>query len=219
MLNVVTKAIASPFNLIAGLAGSGDEDLGQIQFEPGSADLEGTEIEKLDSMAKVFAERKEFGLDVKGVAYQQEDWPVLRDQILHDQLKAYYVSELRDKGESAGTETIDFPEEEYKRVLADQFIAKYPELGKRSLLGLGKPTLIGDDKRDFYDVAKQKLAESIPPQKRRLESLAARRGQAVIRYLLKKSGIDSSRIYLLAPHVEPKASKDGIVVKLILRGS
>lgn len=218
LLNVVTKALASPFNLIAGLAGNGDEDLGQIQFNPGSAELETSEIEKLDSMAKVFAERKEFALDVRGVAFQQEDWPVLRDQLLYEQLKSSYIEELRSLGKNTDLDILEFPEEEYKRLLADWFITKFPQLGKRSLLGLGEPTLIDDKQGDFYAVAKQKLSETIPLHQRRLESLAARRGQAILSHLLKIKGIDSTRIFLIAPHIEQKALKDGIIVNLILRG-
>ncbi|MGZ8191612.1 MAG: DUF748 domain-containing protein, partial [Methylococcaceae bacterium] len=217
LLNVITKAVASPFNALAALAGSDDENMGTINFKPGSAGLDESEASKLDGLAKAFAERKEFSLDVKGVAYQQEDWPALSDQTLSSQLKDMYIRELRDRDETPSEDDIKLSGDDYNRLLADLFIAKYPQLAKRSLFGT--PTLINDDKNDFYTVAKQKLREQNAPKPQRLEALATKRGQAIVKYLLGKKTIDSNRVFILAPKVEPKAPKNGIAIELVLRGS
>ncbi|MGZ8153454.1 MAG: DUF748 domain-containing protein, partial [Methylovulum sp.] len=174
LLNVLTKTIVSPFSALAALAGSDNEVMSYISFKPGGAELDESEITKLDGLVKVFAEQKKFTLDVKGVAYQQEDWLALRDETLFGQLKDRYAKELRDSGENFSEEDIKLSGNDYNRLLADLFIEKYPQLAKRSLFGA--PTLINDDKNDFYTVAKQKLREQIAPRPEKLQALASKRG-------------------------------------------
>lgn len=217
LANVISKVVTSPFRTIAALIGREDEDMGQVAFQPGSAALSEAEIAKLDGLAKAFAERTALRLDIKGAAYQQQDWPELTDDALREQLEERRARELRSKGEIHEAEDIELSQDEYRRLLADLFIEKFPQLAKRSLLGT--PKLINDDNADFYVAAEQKLREQIPPDTAMLNALAAERGQAIAKYLLRQKGIDGKRIFLLDAKVEPKIAEHGIVTMLFLRGS
>jgi hypothetical protein len=216
LTNVVSKVVTSPFRAIAALLGRKNADLGHIAFPPGSAVLTETESGKLDGLAKVFAERTVLKLDIKGTAYQQEDWPELTDDALLEQLEELRSQELRKKGEILAAEDVELSADEYRRLLADLFIAKFPHLAKRSLFGT--PKLIDGDKSDFYALAKQKLRAQIPPDPAMLNALAAERGQAIARYLIRQKGLDNSRMFILDAKVQPQAPKNGMTTELFLRG-
>ncbi|WP_372439042.1 DUF748 domain-containing protein, partial [Pandoraea sputorum] len=56
--NLVVRAAQSPFKFIGGLvAGGGSQDLGSIQFAPGSSSLSGTAQQALDKLAAALKER------------------------------------------------------------------------------------------------------------------------------------------------------------------
>lgn len=216
LTNVISKVVTSPFRAIAALTGRKDGDMGLIEFKPGSAALAASETAKLDGIATVFEERKVLKLDIKGIAYQQQDWPELTGDALREQLEDTRARELRRQGKAQAAENVELSADEYRRLLADRFIAKFPQLAKRSLFGA--PKLINDDKSDFYAVAEQKLREQFSPDSSRLNALAAERGRAIAKYLVRQKGIDSSRIFILDSKVEPKASEHSIVTVLFLRG-
>ncbi|MGR8932826.1 MAG: DUF748 domain-containing protein [Gammaproteobacteria bacterium] len=215
--NIVGKAVTAPFRAVAALLGRRDGDMGRIEFKAGSAVLSASEIAKLDGIADVFAERKVLKLDVKGIAYQQQDWPELTDEALREQIENLRAAELRRQGKFQAAENVELSAGEYRRLLADLFIAKFPQRAKRSLFGT--PELINGDKRDFYTVAAQKLREGIPPDPSKLAALAAERGRAIARYMIRQKGVDGSRVFVLGAKVEPGVEQNGIVAELLLHGS
>lgn len=215
--NVVYKVVTSPFRTIAALIGRKDGDMGYIEFKPGSAALKESEKAKLDGLAKVLGERKSLKLDIKGAAYQQQDWPELTGDALRKKLEDIRIKELHKKGEAVGEDDIELSADEYKRLLADLFIENFPQLAKRSLFGT--PKLINDGKSDFYRVAEQKLREQMPPNPRRLNALAAERGRVIAKYLIQQKGIERSRIFILDSKVDPKTPEKGVITEMYLRAS
>ena len=71
--NLLVKAAASPFKLLGGLVGGG-EDLSQVEYASGSADLDDAARKRLDSLAKALAERPALSLEI-----QPRLWPTLDD--------------------------------------------------------------------------------------------------------------------------------------------
>ena len=49
---------------------------------------------KLDSLSKALKERPILNLDIKGAAFQEQDWPVIREDALYDQLKKRRAVEI-----------------------------------------------------------------------------------------------------------------------------
>ena len=86
LLNVLTKIVTSPFNAIASLIGS-EEDLSVVSFAAGESTLDKQQMAKLDSIAKALKERPVLNLEIKGAAFQEQDWPALQDDALRDQIK------------------------------------------------------------------------------------------------------------------------------------
>jgi outer membrane protein OmpA-like peptidoglycan-associated protein len=215
LLNSITKIISSPFKAIASLIGS-KEDMSSISFASGKSDLDKKQQKKLDDLIKLLKERPVLTFEIKGAAFQQDDWPALREAALYDQLKKQKAAEVvKNGGKKILAEYIELSDEEYKRLLADKFIEKFPLLAEKSLFGT--PRLIHPDAGDFYVVAKQKLAEIIKPEENRLKHLAEERAQAVAKYILQKGEIPNDRIYILDTAIDPERDTKEIVSKLSLK--
>ena len=214
LVNVLTKIVTSPFSALASLAGS-DEDLSTVAFKAGSDVLDGKEMEKLDSVAKALKEKTELNIEIKGVAFETEDWPALQDDALLDQLKKRKADELsKEEGKKVRAEYVELTEDDYNDLLADAFIENFPGMGEKSIFGT--PKLINEDAGDFYKVAKQKMQESIKPEPERLKQLANDRANAIAKYLVQKANIPNGRVFILDSALDPKREGKEIVSSLSL---
>lgn len=82
LLNLLVKAVTSPFKLLGALFGGGDEDLEHIGFSPGADSLAASQQAKLDSLARALTERPGLKLDVRGVAAPAVDREALATQAI-----------------------------------------------------------------------------------------------------------------------------------------
>lgn len=214
LMNVLTKVVTSPFNAIASLIGS-EEDLSVISFAAGEATLDQQQQTKLDGIAKALKERPVLNIEIKGAAFQKQDWPAMQDDALRDQLKKLKAAEVNKKGgRKTRAEHIELSDEDYKRLLAQVFIEKFPMLAERSFLGA--PQLVAPATGDFYEVAKQKLAAIIKPEPQRLKDLAVERAQAIAKYIVQQGGIPNDRVFILDTAIDPKRQNTEIVSALSL---
>jgi Domain of Unknown Function (DUF748) len=215
LVNVLTKIVTSPFTAIASLVGS-DEDLSNIGFAPGKEVLDAKELSKLDGVAKALIEKPVLNLEIKGAAFEEQDWPILREEALFDQLKKTKAAQLsEEQGKKVRAEYVELSEDDYNDLLADAFIKQFPTIGKKSLLGT--PKLINSDTEDFYKVAKQKMSEIIQPDPKRLKDLASERSQAIAKYIVQKGGVPNERVFILDSAIDPKRDGKNIVSALSLK--
>ncbi len=215
LVNVLTKVITSPFNAIASLVGS-DEDLSTVMFTPGKYALEPSETGKLDSVAKALKEKPALNLEIKGAAFEKEDWAILKREALLDQLKSTKAAEVsREKGKQVLPEYVELSEDEYNDLLADAFIRRFPTMAEKSLLR--QPKLIPPLTGDFYQVAKEKMSELIKPDPKRLKDLASERSKEIAKYIVQKGGIPNERVYILDSVLDPEREGKEIAATLSLR--
>ena len=206
LVNVITKAVTSPFKALAGLFDS-DADFSLVAFAAGSTELTAETTGKLDQIGKVLSTKPELVLEIKGMAYQQQDWPVLRSEALLDILKKMKSGELRDKGEKIRSEYIELPEDEYKRLLAKFYAEVFPQKLERSVLG--RPKIKDQPEADFYSVARAELEAIMQPDPQRLNELAVSRANLIAKYLHENGLVDKNRIYILATEVKEQTGEDG----------
>ncbi len=211
--NLISKVVRSPFQVIASLV-DGGEDLSEISFSPGSADLDETEQDKLNELAKALQKRPALRLEIKGAAFEEQDWPAMRFDALKDQLKKMKVKALKAKGTKIRAEYTDLSEKDYKELLAQLFIEKFPLLAEYSFFGT--PQLKNPEEGDFYEIARQKLEAIIEPETQRLKALALSRAANIAKYMTEQSQIASDRVFILAPEMNPERDKKGISVSLSL---
>lgn len=215
--NVITKVITSPFHAVSDLLNGEEEELSVIHFKVGKSDLASSEQQKLLALAKVLKERPALILDIKGAAFQKEDWQALKEEALMDELKALKAEELntQEMDKKIRAEYIELSTADYRRLLAAQFIKKFPNLAKKSLFG--KPELIGLS-GDFYQVAKEKLSDSIKIQAFRLKRLATQRSQKIASFLIQQAHVPNGQVFILDSILDPKRDGSDIISFLTLKG-
>jgi hypothetical protein len=153
--NFINKLVASPFKALGGLFAGNEDEHSTIGFQPGRADFKPGETDRLDQLSKALQSKPELTLDIKGVAYQNLDWPQMRFEAMTEILKKMKSGELRDKGEQLRSEYVQLSDDEYKRLLTKFFQELFPKEIEFGLLG--KPRLKTQPDADFYDIARQRL--------------------------------------------------------------
>ncbi|QVN20583.1 DUF748 domain-containing protein [Burkholderia pyrrocinia] len=197
VLNLIAKAVTSPFTLLANAFGGGGEDLGYVEFAPGTYDLTDAQQKKLDTVVKMLTEKPSIRLDLIGRVDPAKDTPGLRDAYVERLVRQQKLKDVVGQGESIDPMSVKVDPAEYSKYLTRAYKAadfKKP----RNLVGLQK-TLPDAD-------MKQALADHAPADDNALRALAQQRAQAVRQYLEGK--IDSSRMFVVAPKLDAKGIED-----------
>jgi hypothetical protein len=178
--------------------------------------LDKTQQNKLTALAKMLKERASLILDIKGSAFQTQDWPAMQEAVLYNTVKKIKAEEInKQEGNKKILADYELSEADYKRLLAELFIAKFPNLAKKSLFGT--PELIDTKAGDFYEVAKQKLSANLKREQIWLKELATQRAQAIASYLVQTSTVPNEQVFILAPVVDPKRDNNEINSTLSLK--
>lgn len=196
--NLITKIAASPFTMFGNLLDS-SKDYSVVAFNPGSTELSPEQQLKLAELAKALKSRPQLSIDIKGLAYQDQDWPVIRFDSIYEILKKMKSGELRDQGQQVRHEYIQLSDAEYQRLLIKFFKEVYPDELGFSLLG--KPKVKSQPDAEFFSLAKQKLELAMPPEPARLNNLAIARANSIAKFLIEQAEIDRDRIFILATEV------------------
>ncbi|WP_093634412.1 DUF748 domain-containing protein [Paraburkholderia aspalathi] len=197
VLNLLQKAVTAPFSLIANAFGGGGEELGYVEFEPGSAQLSDAADKKLDTIVKALADKSSIRIDLIGRVDPAIDGPGLRAQYVDRQVKQQKIKDVVGNGESVDLSTVTVDPKEYDKYLTKAYKAadfKKP----RNFVGLTK-SLPDDD-------MKAAMAANAPIDDASLRQLAQQRAQAVQQYFEGK--IDSSRVFIVAPKLDADGIKD-----------
>ncbi|MEI7996468.1 MAG: DUF748 domain-containing protein, partial [Methylococcaceae bacterium] len=217
LINVLSKVITSPFRALGSLIGS-EKDMSLISFAAGDSSLNKQQQDKLDSLSKALNKRPILNLDIKGAAFQEQDWPVLREGALYDQLKKRRAAEInKNTDKKIRDEYVELSDDDYKRLLADMFIEKFPLLAEKSFIGT--PQLMNPKAGDFYEIAKQKLFTIIKAEQGRLKKLASARARAIANYVVQKGGVPNERVFILDTVVDPERENNDIVSTLSLNAN
>lgn len=183
IVNLVTKAVTAPFSLLASAFGGGGQELGYVEFAPGSSELTDASKQRLDTLTKALIDRPGLKLEATGRADPAVDEAALRARHL-DRLmrvaKAGSTGELPDSVRIEAAERGRWLEAAYKAAdLKDK---------PRNLVGLTKslpPTEM-----------EALLLKSAPAGEGPLRALADQRGDRVKAYLAAK--LPPERVLLTA---------------------
>lgn len=196
IVNLLTKALTSPFSLLAGGGGGGGgDDLSQVAFMPGTAQIEPSGMVAIDKVAKALTDRPALKMTVTGAA----DTAAERDAFQAAAVEQRLVDEKRREGLRAGapatpasapvTLAADDRTRLLKAVYKDTDIPTKP----RNAIGFAK---------DIPGPEMEALLKSrVPVNDDVMRDLALKRGIAVRDALLAK-GLPSDRLFLAAPKLE-----------------
>lgn len=135
VLNLIGKAILSPFSLLTG-ALSGEEQLEQMAFAAGQADVDAATRQKLQTVAQLLIDKPALRLTLVGqadLAAEREAW---RSAQLRDMVLAEKRRRLSRDGQSASAVT-EVGREEYPALLQAVY-RRSPVPKPRNVLGLVK---------------------------------------------------------------------------------
>ncbi|MGH8455427.1 MAG: DUF748 domain-containing protein [Stenotrophobium sp.] len=197
IVNLLEKAVTSPFALLGSAFGGGDE-LGYVEFTPGSADLSGADHAKLDKLAQALTDRPALKLDVSGRVDPATDADGLRHEILLHELRWAKARDLGDKDDSNAAQ-LTVSDAEYPKYLQKVYDrAKFAK--PRNLVGLAKSLPPAEMEKLIY--------ANTPVDEAALRDLAMRRAAAVRDYLAGPAKVPAERLFLAAPHLDASGIHD-----------
>ncbi|MGF6496324.1 uncharacterized protein involved in outer membrane biogenesis [Luteibacter sp. 621] len=188
--NLIVKAVTSPFRLLAS-AGGGREDLGYVEFAPGSAVLDPAAETKLTELVKVLNNKPSISLDIIGRIDTSKDETGLRKVMVDDLI---HQEQVNDKGDDTTPPTQEQQDKYLERAYKH---ASFPK--PKNMIGLTK-SQPPDEMRTLMET-------NMPVDADALRHLAERRANAVRQWLQGK--VDDKRVFVLAPKLDPKGIDDG----------
>ncbi len=187
IVNLLVKAVTSPFALLGSIFGGGEE-LSNIEFDPGRARITEPAQQRLDNLAKALIDRPALRLDIEGRADTGNDPEGLKRARLDRKLQELKREELASQSdESDSSEAVETSAREYPALLERVYRAeKFPK--PRNLVGMVKGLPV-------EEMEKLILANSTVDEED-LRNLADRRAKAVLDWLVAHA-VPSERLFLL----------------------
>lgn len=190
IVNLIVKAVTSPFSLLASAVGGGGDELSSVNFLPGSALLGNQARQGLDKVAKALADRPALTMTVVGSASLSAE----RDALRRDQLQQRVLAEKRRTSTRTGAaQAMAFTAAEYPALLTEVY--KRAEINKpRNALGFAKELPVAE--------MEALLLANMPVGEEQVRALAAQRAAAVRDYLMAQK-LPADRLFLGASKTGP----------------
>ncbi|MDQ6217110.1 DUF748 domain-containing protein, partial [Achromobacter insolitus] len=198
LLNLVVKAVTSPFSLLASAFGGGEE-LSYVEFAPGSAALTEDSVQRLDTLIKALTDRPALKMDISGRADPKTDMEGLRQAWVDAKIRAAKAADVTPRGKKPNPAGVQVSGAERAKYLEEVY----------------DDTDIKDKPRNFIGMAK-----SVPPEQmeemlrsvapvgdEQLRQLADARAQAVYEKLQAQEGL-ADRVFIVAPQLDADGIKD-----------
>jgi hypothetical protein len=196
--NTLSKAITSPFSLLASLTG-GTKDLDELPFLLGDPSLTPSQQTKLTKLALALKERPKLSMNIRGKVNFNEERPILQRQKL-ERVLAKITGSPVDLGVLEQDPTL-------QAALGEAYEAKFKEdlgaLADRLKLAEQSPALRAQAVILLRD---QQLITA-----KSLRNLAMRRAQNTKEFLVDTQGITPERLFVLDSQVK-EADKEAKVV-------
>ncbi len=178
LVNLITKAITSPFTLLASLVDS-EEDLQRVNFRSGSAELQASSREQLDKLNSALAQRPELTLVIVGRLQLTAD----RERLQKNQLQAQLLADGLPEAELSSKGP------DWEQAISARYQAAAP----------GETTLTANEQY-------LKLAQAITLPDADLVELATARAVAVKTYLVNEAGLDPDRAAIAKPNLDKQSN-------------
>ncbi|WP_158884961.1 DUF748 domain-containing protein [Rhodanobacter sp. L36] len=191
-VNLIGRAITSPFRLLASAMGGHQQDLGYVEFAPGSSGIDAQAQSRLGGIVKILNEKPSLKLDVTGRVDRKVDEAGLRKVTVDDLIQAE-ASDHADDDAPKGKLSADDVDKNLKRAYKH---AKFKK--ERDLIGLTKS--------QPPEVMRKMLEENVAVDDDAMRHLAERRASAVRQWLHGK--VDDKRLFELAPKLDSKSIDD-----------
>jgi len=188
IVNLLTKAITSPFALLGSMVGGGEE-LSWLEFDPGRATITTAGETKLTALAKALNDRPALKLEITGRTDPVIDKEGLARASIDRKVRALKIKDMVAKGQSVPEGKLEVTPTEYpallKRVYKDEDFKK-----ARNMIGLQKDLPVPEMEQLMIAHAKTSDEDLI--------ALGNRRAQVIKEWLIEKGKVPAERIFILA---------------------
>jgi hypothetical protein len=205
-VNLISKAVTSPFALLASaFGGGGSEELAHAEFNAGSALLTPATKARLDTLAKALLDRPALKLDIIGRVDPVSDDPGLRRQAL--QRKLDRLARAADRRKARMNDAAD-ADDDADAGLTDADRTRYLEQIYQNEKFDKPRNVIGFAKSLPSAQMEQLILANTTVTPDDLRALADQRAQAARSYLEDVGKISLQRIFLIAPRLTRDGIKD-----------
>lgn len=194
IMNLIGKAITSPFALLGSMFGGGEE-LAELPFAAGATGLDATAMERVGKLAEALRDRPALRLEVTGIADPEADPDGLRRVKMLREVQALKLKDSIRRGEEAPPlDEVEVSAEEYPALLRQVYRAGDFKK-ERNIIGMVKDVPL----EQMEEVILSNTAVSADE----LGALAQQRAQGTRAWLVEQGGVPAERVFVLAPRVEP----------------
>jgi uncharacterized protein involved in outer membrane biogenesis len=225
---VIKNIVTAPFRALGKLLGGGTAKLDAVAFDPGSARVLPTELDKLKKVAEALKKRPKLKVIVDGRYQEAADGKALREAKVRRELAAAQKVKLAP-GEEPGPVALDNARTQraLEKLMAArsgkdamaQFTAEFEKKTGRKASRVN-PTLAligkGSDDRELYEALYRRLVELHPLPGAELQALGEQRASAVSQALVEDAGIDPPRVAIGKTEATGEAPDNTIETKLRL---
>ncbi|MCS0539332.1 DUF748 domain-containing protein [Aeromonas veronii] len=199
--NTLSKAITSPFSLLASLA-DGTEDLDELPFLPGDPDLTPTQQEKLVKLAQALKDRPKLSMNIRGKVNFNEERPILQQQKLERVL-------AKLTGNQADLDLL-----EQDSALQEALAQAYEERFGEDLDDLADRLHLDEESAALRAQAVILLRDQQLITAKSLRNLAMRRAQNTKEFLVDSQGIAPERLFVLDSQVKEEDKEAKVILTL-----
>ncbi len=209
LTNLITKAITSPFALL-GAVMEGGEELSEITFAPGFADVDADAAKRLETLAGILNDRPPLELEISGHVDPTQDFEGLKVAMLQDKVKAQKLTEQAEKGIASGTlADVTLTPEEYSKYLEIAYKNESFEKPK-NIIGLAKSLPNAD--------MEQLILTNTQITDNDLMALAERRANAARNWLVENGKVPDERIFVVSAYeIKEDEQKKGSRAEFVLK--
>jgi hypothetical protein len=194
-VNLIKRAITSPFRLLASGMGGGQQDLGYVEFAPGSNVLDKQAHDRLAQIVTILNKKPSLKLDITGRVDPSIDENGLRTVLVDDMVQKEEADDIGT--EAAKAAPVKPGTDDYNKYLTKAY--KHDKFKKPR-------DLIGMTKSQPPDTMIKMMEANVDVDQDALRHLAERRADAARQYMHGK--IDDSRVFVLAPKLDAKGIDD-----------
>jgi uncharacterized protein involved in outer membrane biogenesis len=195
IVNIITRAVTSPFALLGAAFGGGGAELSYIEFDAGRASLSQSAEAKIKTLAKAMTDRPGLKLEITGRADPTGDLEGLKRASIENKVRAQKFKELARQGTAPkSVEEVQLAKEEYERFLRAAYDAEsFPK--PRNIIGLAKSLPVPE--------MESLMLKHASVSEDDVRALANRRAQTVRDRLL-SANIAADRLFIVAAKPPPK---------------
>ena len=193
IVNLFVKAVTSPFALLGSMFGSGEE-LSNVEFTTGRANINEAAGKKLEMLAKALSERSALKLEITGRADPEADQEGIKRVAMERAMKAEKLKDIMKKGgEGDSLDSVEIAPDEYKNYLARAYKnAKFPK--PRNLVGMQKELPVEE--------MEKLMLTNQPVSDDDVRQLAKQRAENVQAWLIDQGKVPPERVFLTPPKTE-----------------